>query len=230
MPTAAQRQILLGSSPQVVTSGLASEYRFNEGAGATLTDSARGVNGTLQNSPAWSSTGLAFSAASSQYVSVAGTAPSLSAVHVMGVARVDSVASTRTLFSRWGASGSRTWIVQITTGSKLLFGIVANTLQVPTTTVGITTGTWFFFEGYYDGTNAAARLGASGAYTTAADTGTMGIGTCAIGRSDDTGGSQYLEGALAYLLEYTRKLGSDEVTYNYNTLQTIVAKRGITLP
>lgn len=56
-----------------IVSNLRLDYRLRDGSGTVAHDSAGNYNGTLVNGPAWGSTGVTFTAGSSQYISTGQT-------------------------------------------------------------------------------------------------------------------------------------------------------------
>jgi len=213
----------------LITRGLAAHYDFKAGPLTSLVHDLTPARRDLTiNSAVPGREGFNFTAASSQYLARTESPPSTGVMHVIGVARVDSVAATRTLASRWAQVGQQTWIMQTDTSGHLIFTIGG----IGTNTSGqtLTTGSWFVFECYYDGTASGTRINATGAYTTLNGTHSGFVSAnFAIGRNED-GDQQYLEGAMGYYLEYTRALAADEVQHTYVTLRNIMSRRGVALP
>lgn len=99
-----------GSIPLIPTAGLLAEYRFDEGAGTTLTDySGNGFNGTLVNSPTWSNGGLNFTRSSLQQVTLpGGLTPSVRSIVVFSTnALADSTGQRVAIVGNTGAIGLR---------------------------------------------------------------------------------------------------------------------------
>jgi hypothetical protein len=159
---------------RLITRGLVAHYDFKAGAGGnTLYDLTPGNrHGTLQAGPLWSNGGIAFDG-STQYVTRGSEIALGSAMHAMGVANISSLAAQAVIGGRSGSTSTRTWLALITT-TGVLQAQARTTATVNANAPGtVSAGTWFFWEMYYDGANVAARLNNSGAYTTAALTGTL---------------------------------------------------------
>jgi hypothetical protein len=215
-----------------VVSGLQVEYRFDDGSGITLTDYVSGLNGTLQNGPAWTSAGVLFAVASSQYVS----RPAVGAaqIHLIGVAMIPNVVTAdRSLAGRWGATTgvNRSYLTKIQSTRNLLgAAATAAALAAPTSGNTITVGTWFIWELYFDGANVGVRLNATGAYATSALAGNLfNGGPTALARNED-GPKEYFDGTMGYLLEYNRALSTTEVDQNATVLRARMLARGVTVP
>lgn len=238
---------LLGAPVGLVTNGLVSEYRFNEGSGTTLTDYISGYSGTLGtgagDQPDWVAAGLSFVNANADVV-VNTTMPDsvlLGAITVSVVVNLTATAIFRDLLSKCAGNGSTQspldFLTSNAASNPTLRSVRANTASLQYSGPATVTGAYRMYSvvyadgnvntvpTFYVGTTPTSGSAPTG---TGAGAATGSSANLRIGRRAD--GAAQTDGTMAYILVYNRALSVAEITQNYTILQSRLAARGITLP
>jgi hypothetical protein len=213
-------------NPSIVTSGLvlcldAGNTKSYPGSGTTWTDLSGNSNGgTLVNSPTYSNTngGILTFNGTNQYgstpLSLGGyTAFTLSAW-------VNTTVSEREIMATYGITN----IFEFWIGSnKLSCYARGATLAYRVSNISITTGSWFYCVGVYQGSNGTLNTYINGFLDNGALGGTVpaalnsGTSTAVIGNLNV--GSYYFNGSMGPVKIYNIALTADQVLQNYNALR-----------
>ncbi|OGS34324.1 MAG: hypothetical protein A2474_07610, partial [Elusimicrobia bacterium RIFOXYC2_FULL_34_12] len=204
------------------TSGLVGNWRFEENAGTTASDSSGNNNsGTLTNSPQWVTgiTGNALQFNGGNYVSIADSS-SLNPVTALTMEawfkKTEDVSYQRVL----GKSNYPNWDYAIffgNTGSLQACIGIGGSLKYSTITPALSVGTWYHVAVTYEGT--AIRLYINGELqgTTSASGNIDNHGTTlCIGKDGGSGGNNF-SGIIDEVKIYNRALTASEVLAEYNS-------------
>lgn len=208
-------------SPRIPTNGLVftvdpANPKSYSGSGTTwtdLTDSRN--NATLVNTPTFNSSNnqgtFSFASASSQRASFAYTnLPTGSSAGTMcGWARTTTTTGNGYVIS-YGSASSAAWRGLARVGSTFYFSGFGSDVLGGT----ITTNTWNFWTGVYDGTNAALYIDAALIQSAARSWNTTTSGTPNIGASPSS--ADFWSGEISECLIYNRALSVEEILQIYN--------------
>lgn len=231
-------------SPDVVTTNLLLEYRFDDGSGTTLTDYISGNNGTLGTSssdrPDWVTEGLDFVPGNSDVVTNATLADTnlLGALTVIVVANIDTGSAFREFVCKAAGNGGTQNPLDFRTDSGAtpkLVVVRANTTSGLYNGPNVTVGGWKMYSvvcpsaietspTFYVNT-ASTGGGIEVGAATGAPTGSSA--NLRVGRRAD--GATQMDGKIAYLSIYNAALSSGDISTNYTALQAYLAGRGISL-
>jgi hypothetical protein len=222
----------------LVTDGLISEWKFDEGSGQTLADSVGSNDGTLgttagseNEDPAWVTEGLDFAIGTGdKQVRIPsffnpGTDGSFS---LFIVGHYDaSNSSVATLFSQAdGPSTGRSWLeINPTDQIRSRIGGGTPTITSPTVSTG-----WHSFCVTYDGSgNLRLYLdgGNESLFTSVSPESANGLMRIGISKVAGTG---IYNDILSYALFYDKRIVLSEVSQNHTALKAILAGRGVSLP
>lgn len=242
MPLGARRILVERSRTDLVRAGLVAEYRFDEGAGTTLTDYANGFNGSLAAptaTPVWNSQGLTFDATDDK-VSLPQADVQVANQLAHTVMLVCKTPRVNELLYSEGTGGSAEWfyleLTPATGRAKARWrreSVTAYDVPINTTNA-VAANTWCCITARRNGVNADVSLNAvfasqgSSALLGSQALGTRGNAFINAPTGSALPGSSGL--SAAYMLFYYRYLSNSEVTANYNALKTILSARGIALP
>jgi len=216
-------------NPSVVTSGLllnldAGNLKSYPTSGTAWTDlSGNANNGTLVNSPTYSSTNggnLTFNG-TNQYastpLSLGGyTAFTIAAWIKTTVVSKDIIATygVNNIFELWSSASNKVVLYVYATGGAVSYR---------TSIASITTGSWVYCVGVYQGSNATLNTYVNGILDNGVLTGTIpasvaaGASTVVIGNANS--GNYYFNGSMGQISIYNRALSAVEVLQNYNALR-----------
>jgi len=216
-------------NPSVVTSGLilnldAGNLKSYPTSGTAWTDlSGNANNGTLVNSPTYSNTngGILTFNGSNQYgstpLSLGGyTAYTLAAWIKTTVANKEilSTYGVHNIFDLFISSSNKLSVYAYATGGAVSYRV---------STASITTGSWVYCVGVYQGSTATLNTYVNGNLDNGALNGTIpaslaaGASTVVIGNV--TIGSFYFNGSMGQISIYNRALSAAEIAQNYNALR-----------
>jgi len=218
----------LGHSPSITTSGLilcldASNTRSYPGSGTAWTDlSGNANNGTLVNSPTYSSTNggnLTFNG-TNQYGS---TPLSLGGYTAYTVAAwIKTTTTGKEIASTYGAGN--VFELFILNDGKLSVYAYGATLSYRASTSSVANGSWVHCAGVYEGSTATLNTYVNGALANGTLTGatvptslTVSASTVVIGNVNS--GSYYFNGSMGQISIYNRALSADEIAQNFNALR-----------
>jgi len=219
----------LGHSPSIATSGLvlcldAGNTRSYPGSGTAWTDlSGNANNGTLVNSPTYSSTNggnLTFNG-TNQYgstpLSLGGYTAFTIAAWIKTTVVSKEIAATygvTNIFELWISTSNKVALYVYATGGAFSYR---------TSVASITTGSWIYCVGVYNGSTTTLNTYVNGILDNGVLTGTIpasvaaGASTVVIGNANT--GSYYFNGSMGQLSIYNRALSADEIAQNYNALR-----------
>lgn len=227
-----------GGATNPVTSGLLAEWRYDDGSGQTLTDySGNGYHMLLggnvavgSNDPTWVSGGLQFDG-SNDNVQLAANAAfhGRTNYHIIAVGQVNGTDS-----GFFGKLYDYRLLYTINRYPQFVGYSAGSTAATATLTTALTLNTWYFLEGWRD----SAVAGQVGVRLSNNDT--LKAVTAIAGTASDTanavvyGGfdprwSTSLNGKLAFVAMYNRKLSDAEATQVYQYVQTMMTARSITV-
>lgn len=224
---------------QLVTSGLLSEWRFSDGSGTTLTDSAGSCPGTLTNSggsgtPSWVTGGLSFNSDNRHVVSLSSGCFS-SAITIQIFAYIDPLAPSTGIAPIFGYS-SGVGGLQMQTKDYSGYTFVSP---------GFGNGSGYRTAAYKSGygpTLITAVIGSpsdtiyidgsavSQYYTRGSSSSVAKNGGIVFGASTGTGQGGFWSGTLYYAAIYDRALSGAEVSQNYTYMKGVIEARGVVIP
>jgi len=215
-------------NPSTVTSGLvlsldAGNVKSYPGSGATWTDlSQNGNNGTLVNSPTYSSTngGILTFNGTNQYGS---TPLSLGGYTAYTVAAwIKTTTTGKEIAGTYGAGNVFEFF--ILNDGKLSVYAYGATLSYRASTSSVATGSWVHCAGVYQGSTATLNTYVNGALANGTLTGatvptslTVSASTVVIGNVNS--GSYFFNGSMGQISIYNRALSAAEIAQNYNALR-----------
>ncbi len=228
---------LLGNK-QLVKSGLVSEYRFTEGAGAVLTDYVSGYNGTLSagtNAPDWVKEGLSFNGF--QYVDCGNNilktnnepftimvahAPAALQTKAGPICKNSSVGGSGGSGVYFSTNNTGTLSFQFfnTDGSKSRISNVSNP--------GYGAGEWRVHTGVFDGVISTIYKNGTRAPLNRSGFTADATNDLWIGRYGYTANTAYA-GKVGYVLIYNQALTASEISQNLGFLRNVMWKRGVSI-
>ena len=122
-----------------------------------------------------------------------------------------------TVFGKYGASGQRSYRFHRSTGNKWTFAVCGDgtTETSKSRSDGPSTGTWYFFYAYYDGSNIGISIDNDSAQTASYSSGTYnGTNQFQLGAQN---GTLRMDGALDSVTFWNTTLTSQELTDLYNS-------------
>ena len=224
---------------QIVSSGLLSEWRFDDGSGTTLTDYVGSCDGTLTNSggsgaPAWVTGGVAFTSANRHAINLPSGCFS-SAVTVQILAYINPTAAGTGIFPLLGyQTGPGGFQVALkdavyasynftnpgtANGSGYRSAVYLNGFGPSLITTVIASGDDLV---YVNGTLATVY------YVGGDSVGTTKTDAMQFGASTGTGSGGFWSGTMYYAAIYDRALTAGEVASNYAYMRSVVEGRGVT--
>lgn len=221
--------------PTVIQDGLIAEWRFDEGAGQTLTDSTgNGHHGRLGSTtgadaadPTWTAQGLSFDGGDFVECDNAGISGGVART-VLAVVKTGNASGVPTFSMEWSGppDSFRRWTLRNAASTSNV------RLEVQgagyTTAFVVPVDTWIFVGATQSGSNLNTAI----VYLNGSSENVMASATL------DTAGNFWwgrannapFPMAAAYGLVYNRALSPAEVEQNRQVLAAILAGRGITLP
>jgi len=214
-------------NPSVVTSGLilnldAGNLKSYPTSGTAWTDlSGNANNGTLVNSPTYSSTNggnLTFNG-TNQYASTPLSIGGYAAFTIS--AWIKTTTASKEIAATYGVSNIFEFWLTTTKNVALYVYNTGTTYRTSSTVVG--TGSWVYCVGVYQGSNATLNTYVNGILDNGVLTGTIpasvatGASTVVIGNVNS--GSYYFNGSMGQISIYNRALSAAEIAQNYNALR-----------
>jgi hypothetical protein len=214
-----------GNGPRIVTNGLivsldAADRNSYPGSGTTWTDlSGNSNNGTLVNSPTFSSTngGTIVFNGTNQYVTDTINIAS-SAFTIICWVYPNVTPNSNTFFSVGTAPQNRQAIhLRMVSNTSFLFGMYNDDLSA--TVIGVT-GVWNCFAVTLT-TGFVQSIYMNGIFNTSRTAGGYYVGntTCNIGRWANNNG-EYVNGNISIVQVYNRALSATEIQQNYNATKS----------
>jgi hypothetical protein len=210
--------------PNLPTSGLVGYWNLDEGSGTTAADSSgNGNTGTLQNSPAWTTSGkdagaLTFNG-SNQYVNI----PSSASLQFSGAFTASVWLKTTGLNSSAQSMiiGNEAWpntgwemLDNGQYGAVIMFRVLPSTASTNFPRSLVNDGVWHNIVGVDDGTNIELYLDGILMNTYPASTFTNNAAALNIG--DENGGGGYFPGTIDDARIFNRALSAQEIWQLYN--------------
>ncbi len=218
------------TAPSGVDTGLVGYWPFNgkgfSSSTVTIDRSGRGNNGTLTGGPVKTigriGQGISFDG-TDDYIDM-GDAVEPSNITVSAWVKPDVTTLNKRIVSKWGASGSRQYLLAVdnTSSNKFTFSVSsdgATANEICDTTSTYTAGQWYFLVGTYDGSDCKIYVNGTDVSSIASSTSgniySSGTYNLRIGAEADDGSNPF-DGSIDEVRIYNRALSSSEIGSLYN--------------
>jgi hypothetical protein len=226
----------------IVTAGLVAEWRFDDGAGQTLTDySGNGHHGQLGPTsgveaadPTWAATGLTFVAANNEFVEIQSPEPISGSTNWTVIYVVKSGgAANQAIFSEGSSSSGNPFLAcfMTPTGQRVQYRDNSATIICDVTSaVDIFNNAWRFAAIRRNGTTLTIVADGTSQNFVIGSGATLTLNRQGFGALLRTANSSFAGVDVAYGVLYNTNLSDAQIQQVRSALTTILAARGITLP